>query len=47
MSTGIKLAEDINGRVLTYEYFQHYQRIIVAVAETEKLMEETDNIVIV
>jgi predicted helicase len=39
-----KWLKDRKGRVLSYEDIQHYQRIIVALAETDRLMKEIDKI---
>ena len=35
---------DHKGRVLSYEDSQHYQKIIVALTETDRLMREIDKI---
>jgi hypothetical protein len=37
-----KWLKDRKGRVLSYEDIQHYQKIIVALAETDRLMKEID-----
>jgi hypothetical protein len=42
-----KWLKDRKGRVLSYEDIQHYQKIIVALAETDRLMKEIDEIEIV
>jgi hypothetical protein len=42
-----KWLKDRKGRVLSYEDIQHYQKIIVALAETDKLMKEIDKIEII
>jgi predicted helicase len=39
-----KWLKDRKGRVLSYEDIQHYQKIIVALAETDRLMKEIDKI---
>lgn len=39
-----KWLKDRKGRVLSFEDIQHYQKIIVALAETDRLMKEIDNI---
>jgi hypothetical protein len=39
-----KWLKDRKGRVLTFEEIQHYQKIIVALAETYRLMREIDKI---
>jgi hypothetical protein len=39
-----KWLKDRRGRVLSYEDIQHYQKIIVALAETDRLMKEIDKI---
>ena len=39
-----KWLKDRKGRVLSYEDIQHYQKIIVALAETDRLMREIDRI---
>jgi hypothetical protein len=36
--------KDWKGRVLFYEDIQHYQKIIVALTETDRLMKEIDKI---
>lgn len=36
--------KDRKGRVLSFEDIQHYQKIIVALAETDRLMKEIDKI---
>ena len=42
-----KWLKDRKGRVLSFEDIQHYQKIIVALAETYRLMKEIDKVVIV
>jgi hypothetical protein len=37
-----KWLKDRKGRVLSYDDIQHYQKIIVALAETDRLMKEID-----
>jgi hypothetical protein len=44
ISAGAKWLKDRKGRVLSYEDIQHYQKIIVALAETDRLMKEIDKI---
>lgn len=39
-----KRLKDRKGRVLSYEDIMHYQKIIVALAETDRLMKEIDKI---
>lgn len=39
-----KWLKDRQGRTLSYEYILHYQKIIVALAETDRLMKEIDQI---
>ena len=39
-----KWLKDRKGRVLSYEDIQHYQKIIVALAETDRLMKEINKI---
>src|ERR1035437_7685886 len=39
-----KWLKDRQGRVLSYEDIQHYQKIVVALAETDRLMREIDKI---
>jgi hypothetical protein len=39
-----KWLKDRKGRVLSFEDIQHYQKIIVALNETDRLMREIDNI---
>ena len=39
-----KWLKDRKGRVLSYKDIQHYQKIIVALAETDRLMKEIDKI---
>jgi hypothetical protein len=39
-----KWLKDRKGRALSYEDIQHYQKIIVALVETERLMKEIDMI---
>jgi hypothetical protein len=39
-----KWLKDRKGRVLSYEDIQHYQKIVVALAETGKLIKEIDKI---
>ena len=39
-----KWIKDRKGRVLSYEDIQHYQKIIVALVETDRLMKEIDKI---
>jgi hypothetical protein len=39
-----KWLKDRKDRVLSYEDIQHYQKIIVALAETDRLMKEIDKI---
>jgi hypothetical protein len=39
-----KWLKDRKGRTLSYEDIQHYQKIIVALAETDRLMKEIDEI---
>jgi predicted helicase len=39
-----KWLKDRKGRILSFEDIQHYQKIIVALAETDKLMKEIDKI---
>jgi predicted helicase len=39
-----KWLKDRKGRVLAYEDIQHYQKIIIALAETNRLMKEIDKI---
>ena len=39
-----KWLKDRKGRVLSYEDIQHYQKIIVALVETDRLMKEIDKI---
>jgi len=39
-----KWLKDRKGRVLSYEDIQHYQKIIVALTETDRLMKEIDKI---
>lgn len=41
-----KWLKDRNGRVLSFEDIQHYQKIIVALVETDRLMKEIDKIAI-
>jgi hypothetical protein len=36
--------KDRKGRILSYEDIQHYQKIIVALIETDRLMKEIDRI---
>jgi hypothetical protein len=36
--------KDRKERVLTFEEIQNYQKMIVALVETEKIMKEIDNI---
>ena len=40
-----KWLKDRKGRVLTNADIEHYQKIIVALSETEKIMEEIDKII--
>jgi hypothetical protein len=42
-----KWLKDRKGRVLSFEDIQHYKKIIVALAETDRLMKEIDKIEIV
>ena len=42
-----KWLKDLKGRVLSYEDIQHYQKIIGASVETDRLMKEIDSIEIV
>ncbi len=39
-----KWLEDRKGRTLNYEDIRHYQKIIVALSETERLMKEVDKV---
>jgi hypothetical protein len=39
-----KWLKDRKGRILSYEDIQHYQKIIVALVETDMLMKEIDKI---
>jgi predicted helicase len=39
-----KWLKDRKGRTLTYEDIQHYQRIIVALTETDRIMKEIDEL---
>ena len=39
-----KWLKDRKGRGLSYEDIQHYQKIIVALTETDRLMKEIDEI---
>ena len=39
-----KWLKDRKGRVLSFEDTQHYQKIIVALAETDRLMKEIEKI---
>jgi hypothetical protein len=39
-----KWLKDRKGRILSYEDIQHYQKIIVALAETDRVMKEIDKI---
>jgi hypothetical protein len=39
-----KWLKDRKGRVLSYEDIQHYQKIIVALSETDRLMKEINKI---
>ncbi len=39
-----KWLKDRKGRVLTFEDILHYQKIIVALSETDRIMKEIDNI---
>ncbi len=39
-----KWLKDRRGRVLSMEEIQHYQKIIVALVETESVMEEVDQL---
>ena len=41
-----KWLKDRKGRTLNFEDLQHYQKIIVALAETERIMEEIDGIAV-
>jgi hypothetical protein len=42
-----KWLKDRKSRVLSYEDIQHYQKIIVALDETDRLMKELDKIEII
>jgi hypothetical protein len=37
-----KWLKDRKGRTLTFEYIQHYQRVVAALGETIELMEQID-----
>lgn len=41
-----KWLKDRNGRVLSFEDIRHYQKIIVALTETDRIMKEIDNVAI-
>jgi len=40
-----KWLKDRKGRTLSYDDIQHYQKIIVALTETDRLMKEIDNVI--
>ena len=38
----VKMRQDRRGRQLTYDDLTHYQKVVVALKETSRLMEEID-----
>jgi len=40
-----KWLKDRKGRTLSFEDFEHYQRIVAALAETIELMERVDEVI--
>lgn len=39
-----KYIEDLKGKILTADEIKHYQRVIVALVETARIMKEIDQI---
>jgi hypothetical protein len=45
ISAGTKMAEGPGRRVLSYDEIMHYLKVIIALAETDRLMKEIEKIV--